>query len=248
MHSAPTPLLEARGIGVSFSGLRAVSDVSLSVAEREIVGLIGPNGAGKTTLFGLLSGFIRPDRGSIWLDGRRIDGATPEAICRRGLTRTFQIAELFRSLTVREVLTTAALSQAGLRRARAFAEHVAEQVGLGRKLDVLCDGLTLPDQKALEVAKALATRPRVILLDEVMAGLRPAECRSMADRILGLRASGLTFVVTEHNMAAIMALSDRLVVMAAGEKIAEGPPELTARNPEVIRSYMGMMTADAANL
>ena len=247
MHEAPTPLLEARGVGVSFSGLRAVADLSLSVAEREIVGLIGPNGAGKTTLFGLLSGFIRPDRGSIWLDGTRIDGAAPETICRRGLTRTFQIAELFPSLTVREVLTTAALSEAGLRRARNFAEHVGEQVGLAAKVDVLCSALTLPDQKALEVGKALATRPRLILLDEVMAGLRPAECQSMADRVLALRASGLTFVVTEHNMAAIMALSDRLVVMAAGQKIAEGPPGTTARDPEVIRSYMGVLTADAAH-
>ncbi|KWW96722.1 hypothetical protein TR75_12830 [Hydrogenibacillus schlegelii] len=223
-----------------FGGLTAVRDVSFEVRDQEILGIIGPNGAGKTTLFHLISGFERPDAGRVFLEGQDITGKSPEAISRLGLTRTFQLVKPFGKMTVLEnVCVGAFLRRSDLTDARAVAEDVVELVGLKPFADQPAATLPIGHRKRLELARALATEPKILLLDEVMGGLTPAEIGQMIDTIRRLREGGLTIVIIEHHMRAIMSLSDRVVVMHQGEKIAEGTPKEIAQDSRVIEAYFG---------
>jgi branched-chain amino acid transport system ATP-binding protein len=234
-------LLEVRGLTKRFGGLAAVAGLSFDAQAGELLGIIGPNGAGKTTLFHLITGFHRPSAGEVRFEGRPITGLRPHAVCRLGLARTFQIVQPFPGLTV---LANAMVGAFSRTREPAAAEAAAraalDVVGLSAKAGNEARTLTLSERKRLEVARALATRPRVLLLDEVMAGLSAAEVSSMMGLCRRLRADGLTILVIEHVLRAVMALSDRLVVLDHGEKIAEGPPEAMARDPRVVEAYLGI--------
>ncbi len=239
-------LLEAKNVTRRFGGVIAVDAVDLSVETGEIVGLIGPNGAGKTTLFNILACAFPADTGEILFEGRPIAGLRASEVCGRGLTRTFQIPQPFPSMTVLETITTAALLHsrdiaAAIRRARL----VAERVGLGGREDALTSALTNAQKKRLEVGRALGAAPRLLLLDEVMAGLNAAEVGRMLETIGRLRREGVTVLLVEHNMEAVMAICDRLVVLDSGRKIADGPPRTVVDSPEVIRAYLGDDTASA---
>jgi branched-chain amino acid transport system ATP-binding protein len=233
-------LLEVSGLSVGFGGVRAVRELSFSVEEGEILGLIGPNGAGKTTVFNLVTGFVRPGAGRITLAGRSLAGLRPHAVTRRGVARTFQIVKPFGGLSVRENVTLAAFLRHRARaEAEARADAVLARVGLAHRAAVTADQLTLMDQKRLEVARALATEPRLLLLDEPMGGLNPSEVDAASALVASIRASGVTVVLVEHVMKAIMAISDRVVVMNQGEKIAEGPPAQVVEEPAVLAAYFG---------
>ena len=233
-------LLEVEALSCSFGGLRAVRDLSFAVEEGEILGLIGPNGAGKTTVFNLVTGFVRPAAGSVRLDGRSLVGLKPHAVARRGAARTFQIVKPFPGLSVRENVTLAAFLRHPARPdAEARAGAVLERVGLAHRAGVAAGELTLLDQKRLEVAKALATGPRLLLLDEPMGGLNPAEVDAASALVARIRDGGVTVVLVEHVMKAIMRISDRVVVMNQGEKIAEGPPGRVVEEPAVLAAYFG---------
>ena len=234
-------LLEVEGISKSFSGLRAVQNVSFNVPEGEIVGLIGPNGAGKTTCFNLIAGVYRPDTGEVRLQGERIGGWRPDRICRAGLARTFQLVKPFADLTVMENVIVGALNKCRtVAEAREKSAAVIEKLGLGSKRDQAAKALTLPERKRLEVARALATGPRILLLDEVMAGLRPTEMNAMVALFKELNAStGLTILLIEHVMRAVMALSRKVIVLHHGQVISSGTPEEVTRDPAVLESYLG---------
>jgi branched-chain amino acid transport system ATP-binding protein len=236
-----TALLEIHGVSKSFSGLKAVQDVTFNVPEGEIVGLIGPNGAGKTTCFNLVAGVYRPDAGEVRLGGTRIDGWRPDQICRAGLGRTFQLVKPFAGLSVLENVLVGALNQCrSVRAAKDISGHVIEQLGLEGKRDAAAGSLTLPDRKRLEVARALATAPRILLLDEVMAGLRPTETDRMVALFRDLNSRlGLTILMIEHVMRAVMALSRRVIVLHHGQVIAAGKPEVVTRDPAVLECYLG---------
>jgi branched-chain amino acid transport system ATP-binding protein len=237
-------LLEVSGLTRFFGGLRAVGNLSFQVAEGEILGLIGPNGAGKTTVFNLVTGFVRPSSGDVRLEGRSVVGLRPHAVARRGIARTFQIVKPFPNLSVRENVALAAFLRHPARRdAEAAAASVLERVELGHRAGVLASQLTLMDQKRLEMAKALATGPRVILLDEPMGGLTPSEVGVASGIVRRIRETGVTVVLVEHVMRAIMRISDRVVVMHHGEKIAEGPPAAVVEDPAVIAAYFGKRVA-----
>ena len=234
------PRLEVEGLSVAFGGLRAVRELSFSVGEGEILGLIGPNGAGKTTVFNLVTGFVRPTAGAIRLDGRSLVGLRPHAVARLGAARTFQIVKPFPGLSVRENVTLAAFLRHPARpAAEAEADAVLERVGLAHRAVAAARELTLVDQKRLEVAKALATRPRLLLLDEPMGGLTLPEVDQAAAMVARIRDGGVTIVLVEHVMKAIMRISDRVVVMNQGQKIAEGPPARVVEEPEVLAAYFG---------
>jgi len=234
-------LLELRAVSKSFRGLRAVREASLSVPENEIVALIGPNGAGKTTLFNVIAGVYRPDAGEILFDGKPIHGLRPEEICGAGIGRTFQIVKPFAGLSVVEnVIVGALLRERSVSEARKRSQAILERLGLGAKRDALASSLTLPDRKRLEVARALATRPRLLLLDEVMAGLRPTECDEMVEVFRDLhRTYGTTILLIEHVMRAVMALARSIVVLHHGEVIARGAPDQIVKDPAVLECYLG---------
>jgi branched-chain amino acid transport system ATP-binding protein len=232
--------LVIRGLSKRFGGLRAVQDVSFTVKENETVALIGPNGAGKTTSFHLITGFHRPDAGSVSAYGREIVGLKPHDICAHGLARTFQVAKPFGAMTVLDnVMTGAFLRDRNTTAARDKAREAIEFVGLSAKQQTAAKDLTTIDQRRLEMARALATQPRLLLLDEVMAGLNPAEIDQAVALVGKLSQRGLTIVIVEHVMRAIMAVARHIVVLDHGQKIAEGAPKEIVENPEVIRAYLG---------
>jgi branched-chain amino acid transport system ATP-binding protein len=237
--------LEARGISKSFRGLKAVTGASFEVAPGAIQGLIGPNGAGKTTIFNMVAGVYAPDEGEILFDGRAIHGLRPDQVCAAGIGRTFQIVKPFAGLSVLDnVVVGALLREKQVPAAKKHAAQILERLGLAAKRDLPASSLTLPDRKRLEVARALATRPRLLLLDEVMAGLRPTECDQMVAVFRELnRAEGLTILLIEHVMRAVMALAQRIVVLNYGQIIARGAPEEVVRNPAVLECYLGEETA-----
>jgi branched-chain amino acid transport system ATP-binding protein len=233
-------LLEVRDVTKRFGGLVATDGVSFSLAAGEILGLIGPNGAGKTTLFNCVAGFFAPTQGEIVLDGAAIGGLPPERVAALGVARTFQIVRIFRSLTVVEnVMVGAMLREKAVRAAEAIAVETLAFTGLERRAHDPASLLTVAEQKRLEMARALATRPRLLLLDEVMAGLTPSEVQDAVDLVRRIRGRGIACVIVEHVMEGIMPLADRILVLDNGRKIAEGPPAAVAADPAVITAYLG---------
>jgi branched-chain amino acid transport system ATP-binding protein len=241
---AEGPLLQADGVSIAFGGLRAVQGVSFALREGQLAALIGPNGAGKTTLFGIVSGFLVPDSGRVRYAGEDITGTAPHQLARRGLTRTFQIVQPFAQQTVRENIAVGAHLHA---RSRALAlreaEAVAERVGLAAQLDKPAADLTVAGRKRLELARALATKPRLLLLDEVLAGLNPQEITEVIPLVRGIAAGGVTVLMIEHVMQAVMNLAEQVWVLAQGQLIAEGTPEQVTRDERVITAYLGHGTA-----
>jgi branched-chain amino acid transport system ATP-binding protein len=233
-------ILELKKVRKHFGGIKAVEEFSLIVEEGDIVGLIGPNGAGKSTLFNCVAGVFPPSAGDILFQGEKINRQKPWDLCRKGLARTFQIVKPFANRTVLYNVMVGAFATTDKRsEAEQRALEVLRQLNMEDKRDLRAANLTIADRKRLEIARALATRPKLLLLDEVMAGLRPTEVDEMVAIIKGLRKGGMTIFVIEHIMRAIMALSDRIAVLHFGTKIAEGPPQEVAHNERVIKAYLG---------
>jgi branched-chain amino acid transport system ATP-binding protein len=236
------PLLEVDRVSKSFGGVRAVHDVSFALEEGELLGIMGPNGSGKTTLFNLIAGALRPDAGRIRLRGRDIAGCAPHRNCASGIARTFQLVRPFAGLSGLENVLVGRLygrARATTAEAVAAAERLLALVGLEDRAGVPASQLTLMDRKRLELARALATSPRLLLLDEFMAGLNPAETGTAMTLIRRLQAEGMTVLMVEHIVWALMDLSRRIIVLSAGEKIADGPPEAVAADPAVVEVYLG---------
>ncbi len=233
-------ILEIRHVSKFFGGLAANSDVSFDVGEAEIVGLIGPNGAGKTTLFNCIVGYYPPSKGEVVFDGRRMNGLQPDKICKLGMARTWQKVRPLTNLSVLDNVVVGALRRTNsVKEAREHAHEQLRVVGLDKKSSISAGALPIGERKKLEVARVLATRPKMLLLDEVMGGLNPAESEEIIQLILAIRTKGITQMVIEHDMKAIMRLSDRIVVLNSGEKLAEGAPKEIVENPQVIEAYLG---------
>jgi branched-chain amino acid transport system ATP-binding protein len=237
-------LLQVKSVSRRFGGVRALNDISFDMQASEILGLMGANGAGKTTLFSIIAGNIPPSAGEIWFDDHRIDGLGPHKINRLGIARTFQIVRPFANMTVLENVAVGALygrSQTkSLRRARERCMQILDEVGLADRADMLASALTLAGRKRLEVARALATEPRLLLLDEVLAGLNATEARDALDLLRQLRKSrSLSMIVIEHVMKALMQLSERIIVLHDQLKVMEGVPAEVANDPRVIKAYLG---------
>jgi branched-chain amino acid transport system ATP-binding protein len=235
-----TTLLELRDVSKSFGGLLAVDNVSFGLKSGAVTALVGPNGAGKTTCFNLIAGAFSPSRGSIHFEGARISGLRAESVCRLGIARTFQIVRPMRDMTVLENAMVGAFSWTRkVEEARDAAFDALETVGLAEKARASIGQLTLPDRKMLETAKALSTRPRLLLLDEVMAGLRPTEAAAVVRVLRRLVDRGLTILLVEHVMRIVMEAAENVVVLHHGAKIAEGAPDYIVRHPEVLAGYLG---------
>ena len=236
-----TALLTVEAVSKRFRGLLAVDRVSFTVPQGAIFAIIGANGAGKTTLFNIIAGALTPNGGTITFAGKPVDGLPPDAVCRRGIARTFQIVRPFPALSVEDnVIVGALLHRREVGAARERAQELLRQLDLFDKRHRLASTLTLPDRKRLEVARALATGPQLLLLDEVMAGLRPTETDRMVAILRTLnRETGLTILLIEHVMRAVMALASRVLVLDHGVAIAEGAPEAVVRDPAVVQSYLG---------
>ena len=233
-------MLEVQALSKSFGGLAAVERVSLDVGHDEIVALIGPNGAGKTTLFACIAGFIKADAGSVRFLGSDVTGLAPHRICARGIARTFQITQPFARLSVLENVMVGAYHTTRVRREAAVrAEEVARRLGLGPHLDARADALTLAGRKRLELARALATRPQLLLLDEVMAGLNPFEVEEVVGMVRAIREGGVVILLIEHVMQAVVSLAQRVYVLSNGRIIANGSPAAIAADPGVIEAYLG---------
>jgi branched-chain amino acid transport system ATP-binding protein len=233
-------MLDVREVSKRFGGNAVLSQINLTVGSYDVVGLIGPNGAGKTTLFNVISGFYKTETGHIKFDNTDISGSSPETICSLGLCRTFQITKPFGNISVlRNVMIGAMVRQKHLKDAEKKAEEVLEFVGLYDRKNVLGRSLTIADRKRLEIARGLATSPRLFLLDEVMAGLNPSELQEMIGLIRQISGSGIALLIIEHIMSVIMGLSHRVIVLNHGEKIAEGEPSQIASDKEVIKAYLG---------
>jgi branched-chain amino acid transport system ATP-binding protein len=233
-------LLKISALRKDFGGLRAVSDLSFELRKGEILGLIGPNGAGKTTVFNLITGFIPPTEGQVLLEGQSLIGLRPYAIVKKGIARTFQIVKPFRNLSVLENVTLAAfLHEPSRSIAETKAMVTLRRVALAEKHAVNASDLTLGEQKRLEIARALATDPKILFLDEPMGGLNPTEVESACALVQRIRQDGITVILVEHHMKAIMAVSDRVIVLNYGVKIADGAPQDVVRNRDVISAYLG---------
>ena len=234
-------ILEVRGVSKRFGGLVAVSDVSFSIAEGEILGLIGPNGAGKTTLFNVVNGVYKTDQGTITFAGKDITRCSPDKVVHLGLARTHQIVKPLNDLTVLDNVTVGACfgrDYLDLAAARKVASEVLQRVGLERT-DMMARSLTIAGKKRLEIARALAAKPKLLLLDEVLAGLNPTEVATMIELVRKIRDSGISVLMIEHLMQAIMSLSDRIVVLNLGRKLAEGKPDEVVHNADVVEAYLG---------
>ena len=237
-------LLEVSGLSKVFGGLRAVSGLSFELRHGEILGLIGPNGAGKTTVFNLITGFIAPVAGEVLLEGDSLVGLKPHAVVKKGIARTFQVVKPFRNLTVLENVTLAAfLHERSRPRAEARAERILDRVQLSARSGAAAADLALGEQKRLEIARALATDPKILFLDEPMGGLNPTEVERACELVHQIRQDGVTVILVEHHMRAIMRISDRIVVLHHGEKIADGAPQDVVQSRDVIVAYLGERAA-----
>ncbi|WP_306589670.1 ABC transporter ATP-binding protein [Geothrix sp. 21YS21S-4] len=233
-------ILEIKNVSKFFGGLAANSNVSFAVEEGTITGLIGPNGAGKTTLFNCITGYYPPSKGEILFDGRRMNGLQPDKVCMLGMVRTWQKVRPLAKLSVVDNVMVGALARtSSLKTAREMAMEQLKVVRMEHRAAFLAGGLPIGERKKLEVARALATQPKLVLLDEVMGGLNPAESEEIIQLILDIKQRGLTQMVIEHDMKAIMRISDRVVVLTSGEKLTEGSPQDVVSNPEVISAYLG---------